>query len=119
VFLDPAGVFSAGPLNQQWARIVSTVLFACIYGFALTVVLTMGRVLINERIPMTMQGRVFAAQAVLTNLVAIVPVMLASLVADTAGVEPVLICAGIACLLAAVWSHARSTRVVQSIGYEV
>jgi MFS family permease len=110
--LDPLGSFSAGPLNDQAARICVTVFYASVYGFALTVVLTMGRVLINERVPLTMQGRVFAAQAVLTNLVAIVPVLLASLAADALGVEPVLVVAGIAALLAAVWSHARSSRVV-------
>jgi MFS family permease len=110
--LDPLGVFSAGPLNDQAARIGVTILYANLYGFALTVVLTMGRVLINERMPLAMQGRVFAAQAVLTNLVAILPVVLASLVADAFGVEPVLVGAGIAAVLAAVWSHARSSRVV-------
>jgi MFS family permease len=113
---DPLGVFSAGPLNEQSARIVMTILYGNIYGFALTVVLTMGRVLLNERIPLAMQGRVFAAQAVLTNLVAIAPVVLASLVADAMGVAPVLICAGIAALLAAGWSKARSSRVVQPLG---
>jgi predicted MFS family arabinose efflux permease len=116
---DPLAAFSAGPLNEQAARIATTILYGNIYGFSLTVVLTMGRVLINERIPLAMQGRVFAAQAVLTNLVAIGPVVLASLVADALGVAPVLICAGVAALLAAVWSHARSSRVVQSLGSEV
>ena len=39
-----------------------TIIYANIYGFALTVVMTMGRVLLNERVPLEMQGRVFAAQ---------------------------------------------------------
>jgi hypothetical protein len=59
-----------------------------------------------------MQGRIFAAQAVLSNLAAIAPVVLAGLVADAVGVEPVLICAGVGALLAAAWSQARSSRVV-------
>ena len=109
---DPLGVFSAGPLNNQSARIFATVVYANVYGFALTVVMTMGRVLLNERIPLTMQGRIFAAQAVLSNLAAIAPVVLAGLVADAVGVEPVLICAGVGALLAAAWSQARSSRVV-------
>jgi MFS family permease len=112
---DPLGVFSAGPLNNQTARIMATVVYANLYGFSLTVVLTMGRVLINERVPMEMQGRVFAAQAVLANLVAIVPVLLAGLLADAVGVEPVLIVAGIAALLAAAWSQARSSRVIAPV----
>jgi len=113
--LDPLGSFSAGPLNDQTARILMTVFYGNVYGFSLTLVLTMGRVLINERIPLAMQGRVFAAQGVLTNLVAIAPVVLASLVADAAGVAPVLVCAGIGALLAAAWSQARSSRIVQPV----
>ncbi|MPZ48505.1 MAG: MFS transporter [Dehalococcoidia bacterium] len=116
--LDPLGVFSAGPLNEQAARIGVTILYGNIYGFALTVVLTMGKVLLNQRIPLAMQGRVFAAQAVLTNLVAMAPVVIASLVADAVGVAPVMICAGIGALLAAAWSQARSSRIAQPIGFE-
>jgi MFS family permease len=108
---DPLGVFSAGPLNNQTARIFVTVVYANVYGFALTVVLTMGRALINERIPLQMQGRVFAAQSVLSNLAAIVPVVVAGIAADAIGVEVVLICAGVVALLAAAWSQARSSRV--------
>jgi predicted MFS family arabinose efflux permease len=113
--LDPLGIFSAGPLNNQTARIMATILYANLYGFSLTVVLTMGRVLINERVPIEMQGRIFAAQAVLANLVAIIPVVLAGLVADALGVEPVLIVSGIAALLAAAWSQARSSRVIAPV----
>jgi hypothetical protein len=110
--LDPLGVFSSGPLNEQAARIAATIIFANLYGYSLTVVLTMGRVLLNERVPMEMQGRVFAAQTVLANLVAIVPVVASGLIADAVGVEPVLIVAGIGALLAAAWSQARSSRVI-------
>jgi phage-related holin len=106
--MDPVGILS----DDRAARICVTIFYAGLYGFALTVVLTMGRVLLNERIPLAMQGRVFAAQSILANLVAIAPVLAASLVADTVGVHPVLICAGIGALLAAAWSHARSSRVV-------
>ncbi len=109
--LDPLGVFADGLLNERAARVIMTVLYANLYGFALTIVLTMGRALINERIPWEMQGRIFAAQSVLTNLCAIVPVVLASLLAETIGVQPVLICAGVVAILAAIWSQARSSRV--------
>lgn len=110
--VDPFGVFSAGPLNEKTARIAMTIVYANMYGFSLTVVMTMGRVLLNERVPMGMQGRVFAAQTVLANLVAIVPVIVSGLIADAIGVEPVLIVAGIGALLAAAWSQARSSRVI-------
>jgi hypothetical protein len=59
-----------------------------------------------------MQGRVFAAQAVLANLTAIVPVLIASLLADAVGVAPVLVAAGVLALLAALWSEARGSRAV-------
>jgi MFS family permease len=110
--LDPLQVFSDGPLDERAARIAMTIVFANVYGFGLTIVLTMGRVLINERVQLAMQGRVFAAQSILTNLVAIIPVVLAGLLADSIGVQPVLICAGIGAILAAMWSQARSSRVV-------
>lgn len=110
--LDPLGVFRESLLGDQGARILATILYGNVYCFSLTVVLTMGRVLINERIPLQMQGRVFAAQAVLANLTAIAPVVLAGLLADAVGVELVLICAGIGALLAAAWSQVRSSRAV-------
>ena len=108
---DPFAAFSSGPLNEKAARIIMTVLYANLYGFALTIVLTMGRSLINERVPRAMQGRIFAAQSVLTNLCAIVPVVMAGLLADTIGVQPVMISAGVGAILAAIWSQARSSRV--------
>jgi MFS family permease len=110
---EPFGLFAADALGEKGARIAVTVAFGNAYGFALTVVLTMGRSLLNERVPLAMQGRVFAAQSILSNLVAIVPVVLASLVADAIGVEPVLVFAGIAALVAAGWSRARSSRIVR------
>ena len=112
VSLDPFGSFSSGPLDEQAARIAATIVYGNLHGFSLTVVLTMGRVLLNERVPLEMQGRIFAAQAVLANLIAIVPVILASLLADAVGVSAVLIVAGTAAVFAAVWSQARSSRVL-------
>ena len=104
-------VDGAGPMNEQASRIAVTIVFANVYGFALTVVLTMGRVLLNERVPLRMQGRIFAAQSILSNLTAIVPIVVAGLLADAAGVQPVLILGGVAALLAAAWSQARSSRI--------
>ncbi len=111
VSVDPAGLFSAGPLNEQSARIAATAAYANLYGFALTVVMTMGRTLLNERIPLAMQGRIFAAQAVLANMTAILPVVLAGLLADAIGVGVVLIAAGIAAVFAAAWSRARTSKL--------
>ncbi len=110
--VDPLGLFTSGPLDEQAARMIATVVYANGYGFSLTVVLTMGKVLLNERIPLAMQGRVFAAQAVLANLTAIVPVVLAGLLADAIGVAAVLILAGFGAIFAAAWLQARSSRIV-------
>jgi MFS family permease len=110
--LDPVGIFNESILGDRSARILATILYANVYCFALIVVMTMGRVLINERIPLQMQGRVFAAQAVLANLSAIAPVLVAGLLADAIGVAPVLVGAGVLALLAALWSEARGSRTV-------
>lgn len=112
VDMDLLGLFSAGPLNDQAARIGATVFYANCYGFAMTVVLTMGKVLLNERVPQHMQGRIFAAHSVLSNLAAIPPVLAAGLVADAAGVEPVLVVGGVIALVTALWSRAQGSRVV-------
>jgi hypothetical protein len=64
-----------------------------------------------------MQGRIFAAHAVLSNLAAIVPVLAAGLMADAIGVEPVLVAGGIVALSAAVWSRAQGSRVVPARSY--
>ncbi|HXH21761.1 MAG TPA: MFS transporter [Dehalococcoidia bacterium] len=109
---DPLGMFSRTPLNDQSARIAVTVLHGSVYGFAVTVVGTMGKVLLNERVPVEMQGRIFAAQSVLSNLAAIPPVLAGGLLADAVGVEPVLIAAGCVALAAAVWSRAQGSKVV-------
>ena len=108
---DPVGIFGDGRLDERASRVIMTILYANLYGIALTIVLTMGRALINERVPWQMQGRVFAAQSVLSNLCAIIPVVLAGLLADAIGVQPVLIAAGAGAILAAIWSQMRSSRV--------
>lgn len=109
---NPLGLFEPGPLTDQSARVAATVVYANCYGFALTIVLTMGRVLLNQRVPVQMQGRIFAAQSVLSNLTAIVPVLAAGILADAVGVAPVLVAGGVVALLAAGWSRAQSSRVV-------
>jgi predicted MFS family arabinose efflux permease len=110
--LNPFGLFDPGPLTDRAARIAATIVYANCYGFALTVVVTMGRAILNHRIPLQMQGRVFAAQNVLSNLIAILPVIVAGLLADAVGVGPVLVVAGCAALAAALWSRLETSRVV-------
>jgi hypothetical protein len=55
--------------------------------------------------PRDMQGRVFAAQSVLTNLSSIPPILLTGLIADLIGVPPVFFIVGLGCgVLALVFS---------------
>ena len=89
--LNPLGIFDPGPFGQTAARIMVTLAFASVAGFAYAMVAVAARALLNERIPVSMQGRVFAAQSVLSNLASIVPLVLAGALADWLGVSPVLI----------------------------
>ena len=100
---NPLGLFSPGPFGTTAARVMVTLVFAGMTGFAYSVVNVAGRSLLNERIPVSMQGRVFAAQTVLSNLASIVPLLLAGALADWWGVSPVLIAVAVAVLVIALW----------------
>jgi len=104
------GLFSPGPFGTTAARIMVTLVFAGMTGFAYSVVNVAGRSLLNERVPMPMQGRVFAAQTVLSNLSSIVPLLLAGALADWWGVSPVLITVAVAVLLIALWGAFQTMR---------
>ena len=101
--MNPLGIFDPGPFGQTAARIMVTLAFASTAGFAYAMVVVAARSLLNERIPVGMQGRVFAAQSVLSNLASIVPLLLAGALADWLGVSPVfIIVAGVVLALALV-----------------
>jgi MFS family permease len=100
---NPLGLFSPGPFGTTAARVMVTLVFAGMTGFAYSVVNVAGRSLLNERVPVPMQGRVFAAQTVLSNLASIVPLLLAGALADWWGVSPVLIAIAVAVLVIALW----------------
>jgi MFS family permease len=104
------GLFSPGPFGTTAARIMVTLVFAGMTGFAYSMVNVAGRSLLNERVPVPMQGRVFAAQTVLSNLASIVPLLLAGALADWLGVSPVLIAVAVAVLLIALWSAFQTMR---------
>ena len=84
--------------------------FAGLAGFAYSVVNVGGRSLLNERVPVPMQGRVFAAQMVLSNLASIVPLLLAGALADWWGVSPVLIVMAVAVLVIALLGTLQTVR---------
>jgi MFS family permease len=105
--LNPFGLFSPGPFGEQAALILVTMGFTTVLGFAYTVVNIAGRSLINERMPLEMQGRIFAAQVVLTNLASIPPILLSGALADLIGVTPVLVIVAIVLLAVAGWAGAQ------------
>ena len=89
--LNPLGLFEPGPFGDTSARIVVTIVFSAAAAFALSVVGVASRSLVNERMPVEIQGRLFAAQAVLTNLASIPPILLAGVLSELFGVEPVML----------------------------
>jgi Na+/melibiose symporter-like transporter len=108
---NPVGLFSPGPFGTTAARVMVTMVFAGLTGFAYSVVNVAGRSLLNERVPVPVQGRVFAAQTVLSNLASIVPLLLAGALADWWGVGPVLIVVAAAILVVALWGAFQTMRL--------
>jgi MFS family permease len=106
--LNPLGVFDPGPFGQSTARIMISSVLGAGLAFAFTFVNIVGRSIVNERIPREMQGRVLAAQTVLTNLASIPPILLTGLLADVAGVAPVFFLIAIVCAVAAAYYAARN-----------
>jgi Na+/melibiose symporter-like transporter len=88
--LNPLALFDPGPFGDTTARIVVTIVFSTAAAFSFSVLGVASRALVNERMPLDIQGRVFAAQHVLTNLASILPILLAGLLAELFGVELVL-----------------------------
>jgi len=102
------GLFDPGPFGEATARIIITMALALVLAFAFTFVNVVGRSIVNERMPRDMQGRVFAAQSVLTNLASIPPILLTGLLADVAGVAPVFFVVGVLTGLLALYYAARN-----------
>ena len=97
VRLNLLGVSDPGPLHERGARIAVTMVTAVFAGFGSSLINVASRAIINERIPHEMQGRVFAAQTVLSNVASVVPLLAAGALADLLGVRPVLV--GLAVLI--------------------
>jgi MFS family permease len=115
--LNPLGMFDPGPFGQSTARIMISSVLGAALAFAFTFVNIVGRSIVNERIPREMQGRVLAAQNVLTNLASIPPILLTGLLADAAGVAPVFFLIAIACAFLAAYYAARNLAMPARAGY--
>ncbi len=106
----PAGaLFERGPLAYRDGRMGAALLLALPLGFGLSMVQVAAQTLLHERVPLAMQGRVFALQGAVKNAVATLPLLvmggLASLLGDT---RPVLIIAALLILSLALYGSARS-----------
>ncbi|MGB2695425.1 MAG: MFS transporter [Dehalococcoidia bacterium] len=106
--LNLLGFFDPGPFGDTTARIVVTIFFSTIAAFSFSIVGVASRSLVNARMPMEMQGRIFAAQHVLTNLASIPPILLAGLFAAAFGVEPVILIFVVLFAGVAGWSAAQA-----------
>ena len=100
------GIFDPGPLGETSARIAVTVVFSTVAAFSFSITGVSSRSLVNESMPLEVQGRVFAAQNVLTNLASIPPILLAGVLSELAGVPPIMFLAAVILLFAAAWSIA-------------
>jgi MFS family permease len=106
--LNPFGIFDPGPFGDTTARIIVVAVLGPVLAFSFTFVNIVARTIVNERIPNEMQGRVLAAQTVLTNLASIPPILITGLTADVFGVEPVLFVVAAVCGIAALYYSARN-----------
>ena len=82
-----------------------TAIFA---GFGSSLTNVASRAIINERIPLEMQGRVFAAQNVLANVASVAPLLVAGALADLVGARPVLVGAAVFMTLFVGWAALRA-----------
>lgn len=106
--LNPFGLFDPGPFGDTTARIMISAVLGPVLAFSFTFVNIIARTIVNERIPRDMQGRVLAAQSVLTNLASIPPILLTGLFADIVGVEPMFFVVAVVCGLAAMFYSAKN-----------
>lgn len=95
-------------LNATGARLLVTSVFAVLLAGAYTLINIAARSIVNERIPVEMQGRVFAGQAVLSNLASIPPILLTGAIAQVLGADRIFVAVGVVVGMAATWYWLRS-----------
>ena len=110
--LDPLGLVS-GPLSWGWfgraeGRLGMALLLAAPLGFAFTAVQVSAHTLLHERVPLAMQGRVFALQGAVKNATAIAPLLALGLLASLIDVRIVIVLASLLLLFLALYGAAHS-----------
>lgn len=113
--LNPAGLFDPGPFGETTARIFVAAIVGAVLAFMFTFVNIVARTIVNERIPREMQGRILAAQSVLTNMASIPPILLSGLLADVIGPSPVLFFVSLTCGVLALYYAARNMAAPQPL----
>ncbi len=81
--------------------ITVTMLLAIPMGMAFSLLSVAGRVVLNEQAPPEVQGRVFAVQIALGDLLSLVPLLIVGVIADVVGVRATLLVATAAGIAAA------------------
>lgn len=110
--LGPLGwLLQHGPLANRDGLLGTALILAAPLGFGMSMVQVAAQTLLHERVPLEMQGRVFALQGAVKNAVAVLPLLalggLASLLPD---VRPVMIIAALLLLGLALYGGARSAQ---------
>jgi Na+/melibiose symporter-like transporter len=95
-------------LNEEACRIIVVVLLSTAGTFSFAVLGVSSRSLVHERMPVELQGRIFAAQHVLANLASIGPILFVGLLAEVFAVEPVMLLMVLVILSVAGWTAARA-----------
>ena len=102
------GLFSPGPFGDTSARIVVTIVVSTAAAFSFAVIGVTSRAMVNERMPVGLQGRIFAAQYVLTNLASIPPILFAGVLTALVGVAPVMLLFLVIIVSVGGWTFARA-----------
>jgi MFS transporter, DHA3 family, macrolide efflux protein len=116
VHWNPLGIADPGPLHGRGARIAITMVTAVFTGFGNSLINVASRAIINERIPLEMQGRVFAAQNVLANVASAAPLVAAGAFAEVVGPRPVLVGTAVVMSLFVGWAALRAHSIPTAMG---
>lgn len=109
---DPLHVLGLRSPAVLFSRTAFAAILSGPLGFAYGLVLVVARAILYERVPLAMQGRVFALQGVLSNVGSILPLVLVGVVAYWLGPRAVLVIVAAANVVAA-WYAFRLTTPAQ------
>ena len=103
------GPFGRGPLAHSDSRMGTVMFLAVPLGFSFSVVQVAANTFLNARVPLGMQGRVFALQGAVKNATAIIPLLALGGLASWVGVRPVLVVAPLLILFLALYGASKTS----------